>query len=60
LFLSDYYTLPDWLHYPVAFSLGDVLIAVGAFWLLWSLGGPRKEKLLGRKARQAQSRAHHG
>ncbi len=38
-FLSDRFTLPDWLHYSVAFSVGDVLIALGAFWLLWSLGG---------------------
>lgn len=37
--LSDRFLLPDWIHYPVAFSAGDVLIALGAFWLLWSLGG---------------------
>lgn len=39
--LSDRFLFPDWLHYKVAFSVGDVLIAFGAFWLLWTLGGPR-------------------
>jgi hypothetical protein len=41
-FLSDRFLAPDWLHYPVAFSAGDVLVALGAFWLLWSLGGENK------------------
>ena len=38
--LSDRFLLPDW--FPpnhVAYSIGDVFIAAGAFWLLWSLGG---------------------
>jgi hypothetical protein len=39
LFLSDRFLSPEWLRYPVAYSLGDVLIAIGAFWLLWTLGG---------------------
>ncbi len=39
-FLSDRFLLPDWINYRVAFSLGDIFIALGAFWLLWTLGGP--------------------
>jgi Family of unknown function (DUF5317) len=32
--LSDRFLIPPWLRYPTAFSLGDVFVAVGAFWLL--------------------------
>lgn len=43
--LSDRFTLPDWIPYRVAFSFGDILIALGAMWLLWSLSDPEnKEK----------------
>lgn len=38
-FLSDRFVLPDWMNYQVAFSAGDVFIAIGALWLLWNLGG---------------------
>jgi hypothetical protein len=37
--LSDRFILPSWFPYQVAFSLGDIFIATGAFLLLWSLGG---------------------
>jgi hypothetical protein len=39
-FLADRFLLPDWVHYQVAFSLGDILVAIGVFWLLAS-GGSR-------------------
>ncbi len=37
--LSDIFVLPFGL-YRVAISIGDMLIALGAFWLLWSSGSP--------------------
>jgi hypothetical protein len=40
-FLGDRFVLPAWSGSLVAFSLGDVLLACGAGWLLWSLGGQR-------------------
>ena len=33
-FLSDRFLLPNWIPYKVAFSLGDILIGLGIFWLL--------------------------
>ena len=45
-FLSDRFVTPQWLNYPVAFSLGDLLISFGVIWLLWSLGGPEKQKVM--------------
>ena len=44
-FLGDIFTLPEWMNYPLAFSIGDILIGMGAFWLLWELGGPQKSTL---------------
>lgn len=32
--LADRFLTPSWFNYPVAFSLGDVFLAIGIFWLL--------------------------
>lgn len=42
-FLSDQFRTPSWMAYRVAFSLGDIFITVGAFWLFWSIGGQARE-----------------
>ncbi len=44
-FLGDVLTLPTWIGYPLAFSIGDIFISMGAFWLLWELGRPQKNSL---------------
>ena len=49
-FLADRFTLPLWVQYKVAFSLGDVLIFFGIVWLLWTLGGKQKQQLKGDRA----------
>lgn len=38
--LSDYFLFPHWMPYRVAYSLGDVLIACGAWRILWRIGDP--------------------
>ncbi len=40
-FLSDIFVLPLPQAHRWAFSIGDVLIAAGAFWLLWRMGAPQ-------------------
>lgn len=42
--LSDRFLLPEWMPYHVAFSLGDVVISIGAFLTLWSAAGPETPK----------------
>ena len=42
--LSDRFLLPAWFPTQAAFSLGDIFIAAGAFWLLWAAGGPKQNK----------------
>ncbi|MHB0924458.1 MAG: DUF5317 domain-containing protein [Bellilinea sp.] len=48
-FLSDQIRTPSWLPVRVAFSLGDIFIALGAFWLFWSIGGRAKSTSLQEK-----------
>jgi hypothetical protein len=43
--LADVFTLPTWISYRVAFSVGDIFIAVGAFLILWSLSNPIEKEL---------------
>lgn len=40
--LADRFLLPDRLPIQAAFSAGDVLIAIGAFWLLWQSGAANR------------------
>jgi len=44
--LSDRFVLP--ISPKAAFSLGDILIAVGAFWFCWSIGGINQSQRLDR------------
>lgn len=48
-FLSDRFSLPEWLNYQVAFSLGDIFIFAGVALLLWSLGGKLQVSYKGEK-----------
>jgi hypothetical protein len=36
--LEDQFVPPNWFPYRAAFSPGDIFIALGAFWVLWSVG----------------------
>lgn len=44
--LSDRFLLPAWSPARAAFSLGDILIALGAVSLLWSMGRPQSSQFL--------------
>ena len=41
--LADRFTVPDEWPIQFAFSVGDVLLATGAFWALWVGGAARQE-----------------
>lgn len=41
---SDRFTVPHWFPYKFAFSLGDILISIGAFLLVWSLSSEKEKK----------------
>jgi hypothetical protein len=43
--LADRFLPPAWSAYQVAFSLGDVFIALGVFWLLANQKTPKKQPL---------------
>jgi hypothetical protein len=47
--LADRFLTPGWFPYQVAFSLGDVLIAIGAFWMLANPGSSSNLKIEVRK-----------
>lgn len=40
--LGDRFTVPEQLPIQFAYSVGDVFLAVGAFWVLWVGGAPRR------------------
>jgi len=44
VWLSDRFNLPPWFPWQYAFSFGDILIALGAFWNLWARGNSHDEE----------------
>lgn len=43
IWLSDRFAVPDWYPQRVVFSLGDVILAAGAFMLMWQGGAGRQK-----------------
>jgi hypothetical protein len=48
--LSDRFVTPSWWPSRVAFSAGDVLIAIGAFWFLYGAGGALAQRSTGHRS----------
>jgi hypothetical protein len=48
-FLVDRWAVPRWAHAGNVFSIGDVVIAIGAMILVYSAMGARRPALLGRR-----------
>lgn len=43
-YLSDRFLLPHWFPWRAAYSLGDIFIAIGVFWLLWASGAAHHQE----------------
>jgi len=43
--LADRFILAGWLPNRVAYSVGDILLAIGACWFLWTAGGSTSEPI---------------
>lgn len=46
VWLSDRFTLPPGFPQNIAFSLGDIFISIGTFFLLWSLSRNEEKEIL--------------
>jgi hypothetical protein len=44
--LSDRFVTPAWYPQPAAFSIGDIVISLGAFYLFWQAGADPKPTLI--------------
>lgn len=61
VWLSDRFTLPAWLPIQIAYSLGDIFLAAGAFWTFWTGGAVAHQRPVARSGMHAyllQSQHH--